>query len=208
MKLKVLQNFLENKYIKKVLVSEKLAEVTSLCSDTSKSVRQLWHISINNPKDCIAVLCILPLLPDISRNKFWIERIRTHMAQTAFQYEYQGEWKIVQEILELSNFSLVPILETILHHKDTFYLFGNLTRNMNRLVGGFRARQYYLSVTEDKRPVTKPVWRRGYNDKGTLPDLQKLSLLHYYTPREAKLDLRPKISEPRKHEWLRKVRRK
>lgn len=201
MNIKLLFEFLKDKHIKRVLTSEKLAEVTSLCSDP-REFRQLWHIAINSSFDCMAVLCIISIMPNISRNQFWIEKIRDHMTKECYQYNYEGDWQIVQEILELRDCPLWNVLETILRYKDTNFIFGNLTRRMLALSGGFRARSFYRSAVDDKRPVRQKIRRRGYNDKGTLPDPQRLGIEYYFEPRNAKKDLRDKVWFPRRHQLL------
>lgn len=124
--------------------------------------------------------------------------------QECFQYNYEGDWKVVQDILEQPEDALVFTLETLMNYKDSFFIFGNLLPLMKRLSRGFRVRTYYLSVVDDTRPVTLSVWRRGYNDKGTLPDPQKLGIEYFYLKREPKEDLRNKVWNFRKHQWLRK----
>lgn len=205
---KILQGVLDHPLIKYMEGSENLAEVTSLCSDTSFEIRQLWHRSLNNPMNCLAMFVILPLIPGITRNEFWKEKLVAHMAQQCYQYNYQGDWTIVQEILEQRNQSLNGVLRTLLKYKDTYYLFGNLLPLCLRLVPGLQARKAYQSVEFDLRPVSYPKVKRGYNDKGTLPDSQKLSMQHYRRINlEPRVDRREHIRYTRSHEWFGKKRK-
>lgn len=206
---KILEQVLEHRFVRTIHTSENLAEVTSLCSDTSERIYQLWHTQLNKPSQCLAMLLILPLIPKISRNGFWKMKIIDHMAQQCYKATYQGDWIIVQEILERRNQSLHSVLSKILEHKDTFFLFGNLLPLADRMVNGIKAREAYVSVIWDERPVRKIQRKRGYNDKGTLPDPQKLGIEYYRTissnPRE---DRRTHIAELRSHEWFNNRRKR
>lgn len=174
-----------------------------MCSDTSGGLRVLWHNQTSTALDSLAVLMIIPLIPNITRNSFWTEKLRDHMAQQAFHNQYKGDWKLVQEILELKTQTPYYQVKKLLEHKDTYFLFGNLLPRMERLSRGFKARLAYKDVLKDYTPVRRPQRKRGYNDKGTLPDSQKLGIEYYFEKNlEPKEDRRSRVWEPRSHEWL------
>lgn len=199
----VLKEFLDRKEIRSIDNSENLAKVTSLCSDTSRGLWQLWHPRLSKSQDCLAVLITLCLLPNMSRNEFAKLKIREHIAQQCYRNNYSGDWRLVQELLEQRRQDLNSMLMTLMRYKDTFYLFGNLVPLIGEIQNQFRNKLGYLSVEEDRTPVVKAQRKRGYNDKGTLPDSQKLSIEYYFrVNQEEREDRRLKIKYPRSHEWL------
>jgi hypothetical protein len=159
-------------------------------------------VGLSQAEDCLAVLFVLALLNGATRSYFREERIRTHIAEMAFRAQYSGRWMLVQEILELPNKGLYFMLEKVLQYRSSNAIFGNLTSRIGWVAKHLRAKKAFFDVTKDPRPVKFKQRRRGYDDKGTLPDRQRLSLEYYRVIQEVQIDRRDKIRKLRSEcEW-------
>ena len=89
--------------------------------------------------------------------------IRT-IAYRAYSNNYNGQWRIVQELLEAELQSTEQFLEIFLKYKSKEEYYGNLLHNIKKY-----EKYFLLKVTQgtDNRPVKRPQRKRGYADKGS-----------------------------------------
>lgn len=178
-------------------------ELNSLRSSLQSDIPTELYVSgefLKTSKDAISVLLILPFVIG-ARDYFQINQIRESIGRMARNYSYQGDWKVVGEILEQStsldiHSTWIILFETI--NENDWY--GNYVPRLIRAVRSLRTKKVYSSVSEDLRPVHKPKRKRGYNDKGS----QRLS--HQWLPREypelGKKKLQKPIKEPLPFYWF------
>jgi len=139
---------------------------TSLQSDPFP---EIWVSGefLHSALDALAVLAVLPMAFE-SRNYFQIQELRDHLGRMVQNYRFQGDWRIVGEILQTTDsteiYSTWIILFKIFNEHDWF---GNFVPRLIRAMKALRVRTKYHSVVEDTRPVRKSRRRRGYNDKGS-----------------------------------------
>lgn len=171
---------------KEYLVNQN-SRVTSPSPD---SPVQLWidESYLRSPEDALAVLAVIPIFAN-SRNYFRLERLREHIGQMAYNYRYEGRWKIVGEILSTTtslSFREVWSQILVLFNENDWY--GNFLKRMRIRMRKLRYVKVYSSVISDNRPVRKPQRKRGYDDKGTWRPIHK-KIFSYC---ETGIDTRPK----------------
>jgi len=96
--------------------------------------------------------------------KWETDRIHEHLAQLAFRYQYNGEWRRVQDFLESFD-TPADFFRTYLEARSEDEFFGNFLLECNRYIRYYKS--YYRKVGQ-KGPVIKGQRKRGYDDKGTL----------------------------------------
>lgn len=164
-----------------ILTEESSGELNSLRSSLqSDPFPEVWVSGefLHNAQDALAVLAVLPLSFE-SRNYFQIQEFRDHLGRMVQNYNFQGDWKIVGEILQTTDSTEVYSTWNIIFKKFNEHdWFGNFVPRLIRALKALRIRTKYQSVVDDTRPVRKPMRRRGYNDKGS-----KRSS-HQWLPRE------------------------
>jgi len=123
---------------------------------------------IKSADDALALLVAIPIVNLSTRNYFRIQRIREHLANTAFRYRYQGNWKVVGEILQQSDSSsCYTTWNIVLDHMSPDDWFGNFVPRIKKVIRGLYWKKVYHSVLNDTRPVSWPQRKRGYDDKGS-----------------------------------------
>lgn len=131
-----------------------IAECQSLDPDRTIDVRNVgtsWD-----------ALCLIYILSHISA-QFWItDTLLGRIAQKAYLANYEGEWKTVQDFLELNPQTPEEFYQIFLKYRSPEEFFGNLRK---------RAKRLSLLIRFKKRDPHGPVARhqrtRGYRDKGT-----------------------------------------
>lgn len=139
----------------------------SLCPDLSTEIFCSTDY-LRDARTCASVLLVLPLVNQGTRSFFRIKSLRDHIQRMAENYRLEGDWKLVQEILESTTSlsvreSWMPIFKRV-NENDWF---GNWVPELRRALRALKSRKLYFSVENDKRPVKYPVRKRGYNDKGS-----------------------------------------
>lgn len=133
---------------------EWIAECQSLSPDLSLGIHAVgtgWD-----------ALCLIYLLSHIS-HLYWItDDITRKIAQKAYSSNYEGEWEIVQQMLELDPKTPRQFYEQFLQDRSPEEFFGNLKRRARRLI-----RIIKFKKRDPHGPVRVPQRKRGYNDKGT-----------------------------------------
>lgn len=163
-----------NKILSQIKDSE--AENTSSYSDILlwKFPRELF----NKARDCeltLIALCFMGL-PDQQQNRF---RQRAH-AIAEFN-NFQGKWNEVEELLLLHDTAPGKILSWYLTKHSVQAWFGT---DLVRIINIIRSARTYNPYFANKSHVNYPERKRGYNDKGSLSRVDKLTLSHWYTPKE------------------------
>jgi len=110
-------------------------------------------------------------LPDDQQN-----RIRQRAHKIAEFKNYQGEWAEVEELLQLQHNIPGKILTWYLTKHSIEAWFGNDLKRIIKIIATARTFNPYLPT---KKPVKKPQRKRGYNDKGSLSSVDKLTLEHW-----------------------------
>lgn len=142
---------------------KRIAENTPGCSDHSKRI----DCELRSAREYIALLLVLPLLCP-ARNFFCIQTLIGKIHQKAVHYQYQGDWKIVGELLQQDHFSVYQRWTTVSKELTDEEWFGNLLPLMVRVVKAIRFKKQYIFQTERSSKVRKPQRKRGYSDKGSL----------------------------------------
>lgn len=157
MSVKILIQFYEQLAQDLEIPRKKVAEYTSLYPDLS------MKFPYKSPMEAIAVLSIVGyIIPP--RNEYYKYKIKEEMAQRCYNYNYQGKWKIVQELLELSPDYPADILRYLEQHFSPETIFGNIVPMVRKMLLLMK-----LNKNINRRnKVKKPQRKRGYNDKGTL----------------------------------------
>lgn len=178
---------------------KKFSHETSLCSDNPMELFVSAEFLVT-AKDALATLAVLPLATPSTRNFAFMEKIRNHISLMASKYRYEGDWRLVGEILtNTDSLSVYQTWKVILGNMTSHDFFGNFVPRMVAAMKAMRLRRRYTSVVEDTRPVKYPQRVSGYNDKGSRrPD-------HKWMPREAyareELHQMP-VKEPRGFAWF------
>lgn len=176
----------------------KFAEETSSCSDIPT---HYWTRGdgIRNAREALATLVALDIVTPGVRSYHKVEPLRQHIAKMCANANEQGEWKIVKSyLLTVKPFVIYESITFILQNMSEQDYFGNFLKLVKQMIRTIKVKKTYSSVTEDKRPVTKKVWKRGYDDKGSLrPEHQKGRI--YRIPQEEVVEIIPR--EPRSHQW-------
>lgn len=107
-------------------------------------------------------LCLIYILSHIG-SLFWLtDTLLGRIAQKAYLASYEGEWKTVQDFLELNPQTPEEFYEIFLKYRSPEEFFGNLKK---------RAQRLSLLIRFYKRdphgPVNRTLRTRGYRDKGT-----------------------------------------
>lgn len=170
--------------IYEVSKSEKIAEYTSSCPDSP--IR--FHIPTRNAREALAGLLIMvTLLPERAGEPkmFYTD----HIARMCYNYNYEGQWTLVQEILEQRTMTPYSIFTTLTENMSREDIYGNLVPLILRLTKLVKL----VKVSYDKtRRVKRTQRKRGYDDKGTL------RLSHQWLPSEVHLGPNP-IRTDRRH---------
>lgn len=156
---------------------KQFSDETSPCPDLPM---ELWVKAeyLSSARDAMCLLLLIPLVVPSTRNYALLESLRGHMAKMCSNYGSQGNWKVVQAVLEQTDScSVYQSWSIILDHMSPEDFFGNIVPRMMRLLKVLRYRPLYSSVVGDTRFVRKPQRKRGYDDKGSL------SLIHRWLPR-------------------------
>lgn len=157
--------------------SEKIAEYTSPCPDLPIK----FHINAESAKEAIASLLIMAtILPErAGLPKLYFT---DHLARMCFNFNYEGEWAKVQEILELRTMSPYKIVEKLSNWMSAEDYYGNFVPLCRKLARN--ARIVKISYGNNRK-VRKPQRKRGYDDKGTL------RLSHTWLPTDVHLGANP-----------------
>lgn len=153
-----------------LLMEESRGELNSLRSSLqSDPFPEVWVSGefLHSAQDALAVLAVLPFAFE-SRNYFQIQEFRDHLGRMTQNYNFQGDWEFVGEILQTTDSTEVYSTWEILFKRFNEHdWFGNFVPRLISAMKALRIRTKYHSVVEDLRPVRKPKRRRGYNDKGS-----------------------------------------
>lgn len=157
--------------------SEKIAEYTSPCPDLPIK----FHISVESAKEAMASLLIMAtIIPE--RAGLPKMYFTDHLARMCYNYNYEGEWAKVQEILELRTLSPYNIVKLISGWMSAEDFYGNFVPLCSKLAR--TARIVRISYSNNRK-VKKPQRKRGYDDKGTL------RLSHTWLPTDVHLGANP-----------------
>lgn len=173
---------------------------TSSCPDLLK---EIWVKDnfVKDPDTAVAVLMILPLCCPGVRNYGYIENLRTHIGKMVSNYNYEGKWKLVGEILsETTSLEVFSIWTKVLNSMSVEDFFGNMFPILRKAVRSLKWRRTDYSVVTDKRPYRKPLRKRGYDDKGSRRDPSRayLGTIH---PSRVKEKVAVSIRLPRSFAW-------
>lgn len=126
--------------------------------------------SLKSAKSCILVLFVNTLA---SFNEVAQEQLQDQISKIAYYRDNQGLWEHVYKLCKLPlapGVKLRYIIEEIWNPEDWF---GNHIKDLPRI---FRGAKYVNPYIQKWSPVKRPIRKRGYDDKGTLPDQSPLSL--------------------------------
>lgn len=136
----------------------KLAEYTSSYPDLS------IEIPTSSAYETKAAIFVVTLLTE-GRKQYFRYKFFERVAQKCFIYGYEGQWREVQEILEIK--ALTP-RDIIKHFENTMSkedIFGNMIPTINKVLN--RVKIVGINPLK-KTKVRRPKRKRGYDDKGTL----------------------------------------
>lgn len=148
--------FQEKKRVKPQDLKKKIAELPSLYSD---SIVQI-STNVRGAKDALALIYVSLYFEYWSTDKI-IDAIR----QKCYFQNYEGEWAIVQDFLELKLQTPEQFEKYYILTKGAFDFYGNFIKRAYKMTKILKIQD----VTKpSKHRVRKPVYRRGYKDKGSL----------------------------------------
>lgn len=175
---------------------KRIAEYTSSCSDNPYK----FVCPVHSAKDAMAALYLLSM---VVPERAGISRIAftDHIAQMAYNYRYEAEWQVVQEILELPTLMPYFVGQVLFKHMNTNDYYGNFQPLVLNLAK--RAKMVSLHKKQNAR-VKHPQRKRGYDDKGTLrPSHRWLPTDIHLGANPEPVDYRCKSYAPRnRHFWL------
>lgn len=157
-------------------IKDSEAENTSSYSDLLE-----WRFPADlfrKARDCKLLLIALSFmgLPDLQQNRF---RQRVHAI--AEYNQLQGQWAEVEELLLLQTNVPGEILQWYLNKHSVEAWFGT---DLKRIIKIIRSARTYNPYKPNRSKVNHPQRKRGYNDKGSLSRVDKLTLEHWYRPKE------------------------
>ena len=122
------------------------------------------QVSYLRPKKALDAIIVYSLLLE---DHYWkTDSAIRHLGNLAFKYKYEGEWGILQRFLEetTNTQEFESLMLEIKYNKNDIY--GNFKKSQDR----WRKTRLEKvpSVGLDKDKTVKKVFRRGYDDKGTL----------------------------------------
>jgi hypothetical protein len=127
---------------------------------------------------------------------YWItDEIHRRIAQMAYRFNYEGEWRNVQIALEHYFQTPKEFYEWFITAHSSEDFFGNIARPAQRL-----AEYIDFKERDPHGPIRRPQRHRGYKDKGTYVPSHRS---HRNLPSEeetSKEDRRPYIGHPLLHE--------
>jgi hypothetical protein len=138
-------------------------------------------------------LCLIYLLSHVSSLYWLTDEIHRRIAQKAYQSDYKGEWRTVQEILEQYPQTPEQFYLIFLRYKSPEEFFGNLKKRARRLL--YLVRYKRREPSSHPRRTNRP---RGYRDKGTLRPSHRPRVMP--PEQEPKEDRRKLIGHPLIHE--------
>jgi hypothetical protein len=138
----------------------RIAEYTSPCSDNPYK----FVCPVTSAREAMAALYLMSM---VVPERLGISRISftDHIAQMAFNYRYEGDWRIVQEILEQRPFVPYSIGKIILSNMNTNDYYGNFQPLVVQLLQKCKMVPLFQ---RKKWKVKRTQRKRGYDDKGTL----------------------------------------
>lgn len=180
----------------------KFADMNPVCSD--RPMQLSLRVSNLSAKEALGILLILPNFGS-TRNYHLVERVAREIGQKALRYQYQGEWMIVKEVLEQSNFSSwIDTWSVVLDYFSPQDWFGNMVPLMKQSFRKIKLKTEYIFVDEDTRKVNKPQRKRGYTDKGSR---RPENALCWFFPDEQDTRLKePQYKSVRDHQWFNHLR--
>lgn len=134
-------------------------------------------------------LCVLYLTSHIE-SQFWkTDQIHRTVAQKAYAANYEGEWEVVQVILERYPRTPKEFYDIFLEFHSSEEFFGNLVPRSRRLSRGIGSKK-----RDPHGPVRRAQRHRGYKDKGTLRPPHQPAVVPPSS--DSKTDRRKKIQHP------------
>lgn len=169
-------------------IRKKIAELPSLYSDVEcKTI----SANVTSAKQALVLIYISLYFPVWESEKL----IRT-ISQKCFAQNYNGEWKTVQDFLEI-EFKTPKDFETkYCSEKGPHDFFGNFLPKAERNI---RAIKITDLTKKNRTKVVYPIFHRGYKDKGSL---RLPSDSHGIRPYKEKEDRRPLVFHPLVREIL------
>lgn len=170
----------------------KIAELQSLYSDPNcyYDIRA----SITSARDCLSLIYLMTYF------RFWeTESIIKAIAQNAYAKNYEGEWSNVQEFLEYKDLTTEQFEAYYIQRYGAHDFFGNFLKRSVRIS---RTLKFNDRNKKDTRPVRKPQFRRGYNDKGTLRLPHEYHGERPYSDNTNRIDRRKQVAHPLLSEGL------
>lgn len=139
------------------VLRKKIAELPSLYSDTVHSIQIGGNLT--TAKHCLCWIYISLYF------QYWeTDKIIKAIGQKAYVQNYNGQWKNVQAMLETQLQSPEQFEQKYFLLYSPYDFFGNFLPLAERIS---RTTKVTKVTSEDKRPVRKPIYRRGYKDKGS-----------------------------------------
>lgn len=125
------------------------------------------------------------------------------LGQRLFCYNYEGKWKVVQEILEqpLTPFNIVT---TVVRELSLRELKGNVLPLVPLLAENYKIVVRQVHVVKRPKKVRYPQRKRGYDDKGSLRLAHEIhELWEHDGPNPIRIDRRNNIKLARnRYYWV------
>ena len=152
------------------------SETMSLYSDSPE-----WEFYLGGLKNLSAIEALALVVCFPKEDLLWWE-VRERIMEDAYRYQYKGNWRLVQKLLNINDEKLQ--LRFFFEYHSSEELFGNLLPVAIKRISRLQIQKRYPKV---KRPQRK----RGYNDHGSRRDDSKwLPSDVHLGPNPEKSDLR------------------
>lgn len=164
----------------------KIAELQSLYSHPERYNE--ISASITDAKSALCLVYISLYFP------YWeTEKLTKQLAQNAYAKNYQGGWSDVQEFLEYEGQTPEQFEAKYIERFGARDFYGNFLKKAERISRTIKVRD---RNAKDTRPVSKPQFRRGYNDKGTLRLPHEYHGERPYRDNTDRVDRRSQVAHP------------
>lgn len=179
---------------------KRIAENTS--SDLQDGRYNSFFVHVEKPLEALGAIIVMSLMTkerdEMSRLKF-----KEHLAQMCYNYNYEGKWSVVQEVLETPTI-LRNIIGKIADLLSIRELKGNILPLLTSIVYKAKSITTDLLRESHKPRVRYPQRKRGYDDKGSLRPVHEIhSCWEHEGPNPEKEDRRTLIVSARnQHYWV------
>jgi len=126
-----------------------------------------WKIHPELLKSSRKTALTVVALSFMAMNPFQEENVRKRLLVIADKFNNEGQWSKVRKLLTLETWTPYYVLEAFLEDRSAEDFFGNDIQDIKRIIQhGIK----WVNLDDQKVRVKTPQRKRGYDDKGHLPE--------------------------------------